>query len=254
MNYKQTKPHSALANYIDAYWTAAGDSEEIVQEKILPDGCVDIILSFGDDCKTDRNRFNIKNGKAYLVGTMSHFKMIEMSPGARLFGIRFKPAAFSAFYRFTSLDQVTDTTIEFEEKPVPDLNKIILDSSRYLDRFFLNRLTQPIHMLLPVVADIENNRGQVTVNELAKRHFITTRQLERGFKQYIGVSPKEFINFIRYRSVAPVIQNKSADTSLSDIAFEHGYYDHSHLTNTIKRYTGVSPSQLKYCRFFPKTE
>ena len=30
----------------------------------------------------------------------------------------------------------------------------------------------------------------------------------------------------------------------AQIAFEHGYYDHSHLTNEIKRYTGVTPTQL----------
>jgi hypothetical protein len=29
-----------------------------------------------------------------------------------------------------------------------------------------------------------------------------------------------------------------------NIAIEHGYYDHAHLTNDVKRYTGMPPSAL----------
>lgn len=243
MIYKQIKPHHALADHIDAFWTASSDGKEAA-EKILPDGCVDIILNLGDDCKTDNGTFDIKNGKAYLVGAMKNFKIIEMKPETRLVGIRFKPAAFSAFYKFSSLHQVTDITVALETKLSPDLKQIISSSTAYLNQFFIERVTQPKHILLPVIADINNYKGQISVTELAKLHFTTVKQLERSFRQHVGISPKEFINLVRYQFVLPVIQHKSAERSLLDIAFEHGYYDHSHLANEIKRYTGVAPTQL----------
>lgn len=242
MIYKQIKPHPILADYIDAYWTVSGDGKKLLSEKILPDGCVDIILNLGDDVKTDNGTCNIKNEKAYLVGTMKNFKIVEMKPETKLLGIRFKPAAFSAFYKFTSLHQITDITVEFEKKLSPDLKQVILNSSEYLNQFFINKLTQPRHFLLPVVADIKNCKGQISVSELATLHFTTTKQLERNFKTYVGVSPKEFINLVRFQSVLPVIQNKSSKRSLLEIALEHGYYDHSHLANEIKRYTGLAPT------------
>src|SRR5688500_10194928 len=129
MIYKEVKPHPALVDYIDAFWTTTSDGKKIVSEKILPDGCVDIILNLGDDVKTDNGTFDIKNGKAYLVGTMKHFKIVEMKPETNLLGIRFKPAAFSSFYKFTSLHQITDITVEFEEKLSPDPKEVILTST-----------------------------------------------------------------------------------------------------------------------------
>lgn len=244
MAYNQFNPHPALAAYIDAYWTVAADGNELTTEKILPDGCVDIIFNLGADCKTDNSRFTMHNEKAYLVGTMTRFKETNVNPETNLLGIRFKPAAFSAFYKFSSLHEVTDQTVGFEKTLSPDLQKTIQYSTAYLNHFFLNKLSKPKHILLPVIADIQNHKGQLSAHALAQRHFTTTRQLERSFKQHVGISPKEFINFVRYQFTLSVIKNKASNRSLLDIAFECGYYDHSHLTNEVKRYTGVAPSQL----------
>lgn len=244
MTYAQFNPHPALIAYIDAYWTATGNGVALKTEKILPDGCVDIIFNLGADCKTDNDNFLMKNDKAYLVGTMTRFKETTMSPETKLLGIRFKPAAFSAFYKYASLHEVTDKTVEFEKILSPDIQKTIQHSTSYLNHFFLNRLSKPKHILLPVVGDIQNNKGQLNVNDLAQRHFTTIRQLERSFKQCIGISPKEFINLVRYQFTLAKIQSNTSNRSFLDIAFECGYYDHAHLTNEVKKYTGVAPSQL----------
>ena len=108
MNYKETKPHPALGDYIDAFWITTNNENSPISEKILPDGCVDIILNLGEDCKTDNGRFDIKNGETCLVGTMRHFKITELKAETKLLGVRFKPSAFSAFYKFTSLHEATD--------------------------------------------------------------------------------------------------------------------------------------------------
>lgn len=244
MIYKQVKPHPILADYIDAFWTTTGNGETVVSEKILPDGCVDIILNLGDECKTDNGTFDIESEKAYLVGTMKQFKMVNITPHTKLLGIRFKPGAFSSFYKFTSLHEITDNTIEFEKKLSPDWKQTISDSTEYLNHFFINRLTQAKNILLPVVADIKMSKGQISVNELCKRHFTTSKQLERHFKRFVGISPKEFINLVRFQFVLPAIQNKPSHESLLEVAFRHGYYDHSHLANEVKRYTGLAPTQL----------
>jgi AraC-like DNA-binding protein len=244
MTYTQFDPHPALAPYIDAYWTATGDGSELKIEKILPDGCVDIIFNLGADCETDNSTFTMKDEKAYLVGTMTSFKLTGMLPETKLLGIRFKPAAFSAFYNYASLHEVTDQTIEFEKVLSPDLKKTLDYSTAYLNHFFLNKLSKPKHCLLPVVANIQNHKGLLNLSTLAQEHFTTVRQLERNFKRYIGVSPKEFINLVRYQFTLQKIQNNATNKSLLDLAFECGYYDHSHLTNEIKKYTGVAPSQL----------
>jgi AraC-like DNA-binding protein len=239
MIYQQFKPHPALSAYIDAYWTSGAGKESTAPQKILPDGCIDIIVNLGEDCTTDN--ILLQHEQFYLVGTMLHFKMVDMKPGTRVWGIRFKPAAFSAFYQFTSLHQLTDRTVEWEKKLSPGLQNIT--STRYLDQFFLNKLLRPAHNLPVIIEDIKAHKGRMSVDALAKRHFTTAKQLERYFKEYIGASPKEFINFIRYQFVAPVIKGRTV-LSLDEIAIDHGYYDHAHLANEVKKYTGLTPSQL----------
>ena len=175
---------------------------------------------------------------------MTRFKETHMNPETKLLGIRFKPAGFSAFFKYMSLHEATDKTVEFERILSPDIQKTIQYSTAYLNHFFLHKLSKPKHILLPVVADIQNNKGLLNVPNLAQRHFTTVRQLERSFKQYIGISPKEFINFVRYQLTLAKIQSNTSNRSLLDIAFECGYYDHAHLTNEVKKYTGVAPSEL----------
>ncbi|WP_449399491.1 helix-turn-helix domain-containing protein [Chryseobacterium wanjuense] len=60
----------------------------------------------------------------------------------------------------------------------------------------------------------------------------------------MGLSPKEYSNIIRFQNALSLIKNSKQNRSLLDIAFECGYYDHSHLSNEIRRNTGLSPSLL----------
>ena len=247
MSYRQFLPSPALAPYIDAYWTVTDKETAPVAEKIMPDGCVDIILNLGEEFQTDD--LLMKNRHSYLVGTMTRYKEIVHPAGVHLVGIRFKPAAFPFFYNFSSLHEITDKTVEFDKRSTPEINEYsgdIKDQIIDLDRFFSDKLSlsYPKQSLSTIIADIKHIRGQITVDVLAKRHFISRRQLERHFRLYVGISPKEFINFIRYQSALERIRNNRAGNSLLDIAFECGYYDHAHLSNEIMKYTGAPPSSL----------
>jgi len=244
MQYTEFAPHPALAPYIDAYWTAAGEVKGIQTEKILPDGCIDIILNIGPDCLSENNSYVLDSGQAYLIGTMTRFKETLMLPETRLLGIRFKPAAFTVFYDYPSLEKLTDTTVALDKSFAPDFDDTIKYAVQYLDHFFLKKLSKPVRSILPMISGIQESKGLLTVKALAEKYFTTTRQLERAFNRKMGIRPKEFINLVRYQTTFRVIKNNTLQKSLLQIAFECGYYDHSHLTNEMKRYTGVAPAQL----------
>ncbi|MBS1600036.1 MAG: helix-turn-helix transcriptional regulator [Bacteroidetes bacterium] len=244
MNYSQFLPDTSIAKYIDAFWKVSGESSTSMIERILPDGCVDIIFNLGNDCKTDNGAFVMQSAKVYFVGTMTTFKETIMDSDTNLFGIRFKPGAFSAFYKFNSLHALTDKTIELEKSFGFDLQKICSKPLEYLNKYFTHRLNKENKFLLDIVKTIEKRKGQIKVDTLATQHYTTVRQLERCFKQYIGISPKEFIRVVRYQHTMAALQNRKQNQSLLSIAFECGYYDHAHLCNELKRYNGITPSLL----------
>ena len=232
--YREYPVCKDLAPFIDAFWTVTGANTADRFDRILPDGCVDIIFNFGPTFLTEQGATEMYSGEAYLVGTMTRFKEMVRPPATRLLGVRFQPGGFSCFYDASLLRSTADRTVLFDRSLFP---------SSALDRFFLDRLKPPSNSPLPLIRDIQLHRGCISVDRLAKRHFMTIRSMERLFDRHLAIGPKEFINFIRYRSAMESIRLRQGK-SLLDIACGHGYYDHAHLTNEIKKYTGSSPSDL----------
>lgn len=244
ITYREIAPHTALSPYIDAYWTVTGDNTGDVPDKILPDGCVDIILNFGPAFSTESGATRMATGQPYLVGTMTRYKEMIRPPETRLVGVRFKPGGFPFFYDHVLLKNTADRTVEFDPRLLPVIPEDTRRLPNLLDHFFYDRFSSSPQQILPLIAAIRQAKGKITVSELAKRNFVTIRQLERLFAGYLDISPKQFINFARYHNTLEAIRRRQSHKSLLDIACECGYYDHAHLSNEIRKYTGALPSRL----------
>jgi AraC-like DNA-binding protein len=244
MPYKEFKPAPALLPYIDAYWEMNSDETKSFTERIMPDCCIDIIINLGADVMADQSGGIMKNERAYLIGTMTRYKDTIREPGTRLIGIRFKPAGFVHFFQPGPLQEFTDTMIDFEKKHIPPLHLFSHDFTGSLNHFFYQKLSPLRQSIFHILEQVNDRRGLINVVELAKNNFMTVRKLERIFIQHIGIPPKAFINFVRYQSAIQNIRENYPAQSLVDLSMDLGYYDHAHLANEIKKYSGVSPSHL----------
>jgi AraC-like DNA-binding protein len=242
--YREIPPHQALSPFIDAYWTVIGNNPGYLPDTVLPDACVDIIFNTGPGFASEVGSTQMNTGQAYLIGTMTRRKEMIRPPETRLTGIRFKPGGFPFFYDHLLLKDTADKTVEFDPGLLPQIPDTSSKLAPLLDHFFCDRLTLPSRQALTLVTAVHQAKGRITVSELAKRNFVTTRQLERLFSLHLDITPKEFINVTRFQYTFDKIRRESSRKSLLDIAFECGYYDHAHLANEIKRYTGSIPSGL----------
>src|SRR2546422_5701041 len=79
-------PPAALAPFVDAFWSrAAGQSTGSVgPQRILPDGCLDIVVG---------------PRQAIVVGAMTRPIVVPPADGAGLIGVRFRPGMATAFLR-----------------------------------------------------------------------------------------------------------------------------------------------------------
>ncbi|MBO9584471.1 MAG: helix-turn-helix domain-containing protein [Flavobacterium sp.] len=244
MEYIKIMPCKELEPYIHFFWELKGNPYEAQWERVYPDGCSGIILNLGNDCLTDNGSLSLEFGKTYAVGAMNSYKDSLIDIDTHLAGACLKPAAFANFYTYDPLNTLINDTVEFEKSNSFSANKILKQSFNYFDRFFWERIKNKNIPLQSVINDINVTKGQISIYELAKKNYTTVRQLERNFKKYIGLSPKEYANIIRFQNALHAIGKTNQDRSLSDIAFECGYYDLSHFSNEIKRNTGLSPSSL----------
>lgn len=244
MKYIEKIPHRELAPFIHSFWELRGDEEDKQWERIFPDGCAGLVMNLGDDCLTDNGLVSMEFGKTYVVGAMTSFKDSFINSNTHLIGVCLKPATFSNFYNYAPQNELIDNTIEFEKSNSFNVDKILKDPINYLNQFYIDRVSLKDNKLHSVVQDVHNSNGQLSIYELSKKNCTSVRQLERNFKRQIGLSPKEYSNIVRFQNALSLIKNTNQNRSLLDIAFECGFYDHSHLTNEIKRNTGLSPSQL----------
>lgn len=244
MEYKEIKPCRELEPFIHSYWELKGDEHDRQWERNFPDGCAGLVMNLANTCLTDNGLVSMEYGKTYVVGAMTSFKESFIERNTHLFGVCLKPATFTNFYNFIAQNELKNNTIELEKPHSFNVDKVRENPSNYLNRFFTDRIKSKKNPLQPVLNQIHSSNGQLSIYELSKRNYTTVRQLERNFKTHIGISPKEYSNIIRFQNALRIIKNSSENRSLLDIAFECGFYDHSHLTNEIKRNTGLSPSQL----------
>ena len=70
------------------------------------------------------------------------------------------------------------------------------------------------------------------------------RYCREKFKEAAGVSMKQYSNIIRFQNVVRMLEQEPAP-SLSDIVFENGYFDQSHLNREFKQFSGESPLHFR---------
>ena len=93
------------------------------------------------------------------------------------------------------------------------------------------------------VTEILNTEGNILVSELAKKSGYSTRYINMIFSEFIGHSPKQLSNIIKFqKSFYNYYENR--EQSLSQLAWNHNYYDIAHMDRSYKTLTSYTPASL----------
>lgn len=90
----------------------------------------------------------------------------------------------------------------------------------------------------------ENLSVQVKLPELAGYFNEDQFKFSRQFKDQHGLSP---INYVIIRKLHWAKKEIKKNASLTDVAFNNGFYDQSHFIRFFKRVFGITPSYYKRC-------
>jgi AraC-like DNA-binding protein len=92
------------------------------------------------------------------------------------------------------------------------------------------------------VAIVDDPRpGGVTVAGVAGQHGMTTRGLQRLFRDYVGLTPKQVLQRARLHEAVERVAARSEPAA--DLAYDLGYADQSHFTNAFRHATGKPPGR-----------
>lgn len=242
--YTELCPCKELNSYIRCYWGTVNPLIQVESDEepelVIPDTCVDIIYHIDYTNNTVTGGFcgiNDCSFYAHNSATIGH--------KVATFAIRFY--AWSA-YAFTgeSLKSTINgyfnvgSRFEWLDKKIrPKLLelKTLQEKASFVEQVLLKRLpnVKENAVVNNTIQNILINKGSLDVSNLAKESFVSTRQLERLFHEYVGITPKKLSNLIRYQFLWKDILWE-LDFDVLGAIYKYGYTDQSHLLREFKRY------------------
>ncbi len=257
MDYQTFKPHTDLETIVKCYWTLEVPAQKDTQRQlILPDGCVDMCFTLGDDIKryTAGDDFIIQP-RQMLLGQITEQFYIEPTGYVNTFAIRFYPYGFANFIDVPLKElrnNETPLSQLFGAEKTEQLSQQIIQAETTKERitiieaFLSDRLQNTATIDTIVKSTIDTmllSKGSEPINNILKQDLSKRRQLERKFTQQVGISPKQLGKVIRLQATLQMLLDRT-DETLTEIAYESEYYDQAHFVKDFKEFTGTTPKEF----------
>ncbi|MBI4931184.1 MAG: helix-turn-helix transcriptional regulator [Bacteroidetes bacterium] len=257
MIYKEFKPNPSLADYVQLIWIMESENETEKYEKsqIMPDGIVEVIFHYEEPFIThEQNGEKFKQPKGFAVSMMRKYIEIESDGKTGFISIRFFP--WGAYHFFKEpikyfLDQTIDSEKLWKEQNEKMLKKISSTSNHeekinIVEDFLVEQLKenkQNDKQIDDAVKLIRTSKGQIPIEEIAEKVFLTKRTLERKFLETVGTSPKIFSRITRFLNICHHLEEHRNKT-LTQLTYECGYYDQAHFIKDFREFSGFTPKEF----------
>lgn len=256
MDYRTYEPCNELSPFIKCYWTLFAPKEaEPQKQRIVPDGCMEMIFHCGDLYKQYLENGNyLIQPKSFVFGQITQALDIEPTGETAIFSVRFQPDGFTAFASMP-VGQMENRAVPLHELFGDEgiaLEKDVLQATitevkiSIIEKFLIQKLITPESINQLIKSSVEmilRLGGQVSIDDLSDSLQINRRKLERKFSTVIGLSPKQLSKIIRLQATLKTLSAQNA-ANLTTVAYEGNYYDQAHFIKDFKEFTGVSPKQF----------
>ncbi len=250
------KPTGILSKYINNYFIVETDNSEdyLPNERVYPCGYATLVFHYGSP-SIFQKKDSSKNIEPNLVicGQQTSYYDLSLSGKTGMILIVFRPHGVKSFFNFpiTELlnenlslhDLINNETIELEDKLFNSPNN--RQRITHLENFLIKRLihNDEFERVEYALEIIENSKGQIKAQVIAHEVCLGIKQFERTFSKYVGINPKKYASIVRFQNVIQM-RRKHDNSSMFQLAFDNGYYDHAHFIHDFKSFTGLSPKEF----------
>lgn len=186
--------------------------------------------------------FNAEQGTVHYSGQLTTFdaEYILRGPAIHYLAELHAYAAYDLLNRDIGAlsNQVLTLDTQLQDKPHID------QFTDILQKLHPNNVSDPSSEIVLAVQKIEAANGAISIAGLANELGISDRQLRRRFTRVVGLPPKSFAVCQRIIGALKLMV-MNPELSISDVVYQVGFADQSHLTNTFQQYLRTTPAKLE---------
>ena len=229
--YKEQPGVLLLNNFIKCFWVFNNPGAQLPVFTVLPDGCFDLIVIL--------EKKKIK--EISLTGIWTKPIDVTITPYTTILGVRFKLASVEYVFE-ESISQLLNNEkllppgfwgiTEKTTKDVSHFSKVI---NKKVDSIILSQQTDNRKMEL--FHSLYKANGNIRIGQISKSVFWSSRQINRYFNNYFGLSLKSYCEILRCHAAY-------TDIKLGQLFPLDQYYDQPHFIREVKKITGAKPKDL----------
>lgn len=254
--YRKYHLSNGLDKFIKYVWVMRSQEMQSAKDLLIPDGYPEIIFvqkgGYRKEFISDKNNVYIVD-KSCIIGMQTQSVLASRINQCQLIGLKLHPlGAYTLFGNL--LKDILDVNCPLDKFGVDwlsDLDQklqglkedttivaLLSETLSNHKKDFKNKLR--IELAATYLKTILSVKGQISIKDLAKKHFVSVRQFQRNFKDFFGISPKKFINIIRFKH----LYKSSILKQHPPINFlDYGYYDQMHFIKDFQKHLGINPSK-----------
>ncbi|GAB4037799.1 helix-turn-helix domain-containing protein [Spirosoma gilvum] len=149
------------------------------------------------------------------------------------------------FNQSISLDTLFSRQTISETEEQLSLAQTDSERIRVVERFLLSQLKeiQRDKLIVEAVRLIYQSKGTIRISELSQKLATSQSPLEKRFRKLVGTTPKKFASIVRFNTVLNDLT--TSPKSLTEICYEHNFFDQAHFIKDFRQFTGETPEQVK---------
>ncbi len=257
MSFKiqEYKPGPLLAPFVEFFWEGDFNTnmDKRFARRVAPNGYVELIIHLSDwHCDLIYDNIWRQSPDYTIIGLYTKPYEVRFRKLVHVFGIRFKPEGIYNLFgipasvfseRYEDMEQVLGIAFReycarLRESKSGHL-KLKLTRDYLMDR--LERHNPDLNYINRAAELIRRNGGLAKIDQLPEKVYISLRQLQREFKEKIGLTPKQYLRIARLNDVHRRLE-EGQKVEFTRVAYECGYADQAHFIRDFKAIMGVKPT------------
>lgn len=251
MIYLEQSPSPMLQPWVRSLWYCRAPKLPHRRERVLPNGCLQIILSLSHTSLTECGPDGADTSpipRAIVVGARGRYEVIDTADLDELVGIAFRAGGFARVFReradlffeqSISLDEVwpSQPTLERVSAAMTPAEKLTV-----LDELLCERLDPKACRSMTIDQALYLLRQrELRIAECARAIGLSERRLSQVFREEVGLGPKMWCRIGRFQAAVRALHS-GADVRWAELALSCGYYDQPHFANDFRAFSGIDPT------------